>query len=427
MITCPSALVSNTPSASLGEASSILGTASGSGVGSGSGSGSGPCPGQGYTCDDCLDGWFCPPAQTPAASVPCGFGWPCYHCSDGWFCVPYPQTVGAARPQVSSPPSAVIPNAYPATNGYQYAGCYQDTSDSVLKDVQLMKLSSEMTNDQCINFCHSKSFVIAGTKSGTQCFCGNDLLGSVLVSNGRCNMTCTGDATESTICGGPDTLSIWGFDSSIQQEQSPGQSFSLAMAPGTQETGGMAYTKVQITSSIYTWPPTESSASNPSTSLATSDLSELEMAMLSVIASKVHEKQGAAAQGFIGSISSVLNVGMSSIAGDVPPANSTSSTAFITGSSSITFAPKPAIALTAVPMEATLYMTAMAGSTTATNTAEANSSIDDIVADDASASLDGDQVSSSLDEAEVDNTVIIPILSAMKTERRAPRRRSHWV
>lgn len=285
-----------------------------------------------------------------------------------------------------------------------------------------MKLSSEMTNDQCINFCQSKSFVIAGTKSGTQCFCGNDLLGSALVSSGRCNMTCMGDATESTICGGPDTLSIWGFDSSFQQERSYGQSLSLAMTPGAQENGGMAYTKVQITSSIYTWPPIGSSATDPSTSLATSGLSEVEMAMLSVIASKVREREGATTQDFIGSISSVLNIGMSSIASDVPLENLTSGTASITGSSSVTFAPKPAIALTAVPTEATLYMTAMAGSTTA----EAKNSIDDIIADDASATLDRDKVSSSMDEAEVDDTATIPILSATKRERRAHRRRSQW-
>lgn len=407
VITCPSALASNTPSAS-----SILGT----GSGTGSGFGPGPCPGQGYTCDECLDGWFCPPVQTPAASVPCGFGWPCYHCSGGWFCVPYPQTVEAARPLASSTLSAVVPNAYLATNDYQYVGCYQDTSDTVLTDGQLMKLASDMTNDECINLCRSKSFAIAGTKSGTQCFCGNDLLGSVLVSNGQCNMSCAGDATQSTLCGGPEALSIWGLLDTSIQEESPEQSFSSTVTPEAQGTGGMAYTKMQITSSIYAWPPAETSVSDLPTSLAASDLSELEMAMLSVIAFKARETQGTAGQGFIGSISAVLNMGTSNIADDVPPANLTSSTAFITESSSITLAPKPVHGLTAVPTDSTLYMTAMADDTTATHTAEANNPMDDIVADDASAAMDGDQVGSSA----------IPILPGTKRERRVPRRRSHW-
>lgn len=59
------------------------------------GTGTGPCPGQGFTCDDCLEGWFCPPVETPAQPAPCGYGWPCYHCDDGWFCVPSPQIIGA--------------------------------------------------------------------------------------------------------------------------------------------------------------------------------------------------------------------------------------------------------------------------------------------------------------------------------------------
>lgn len=279
-----------------------------------------------------------------------------------------------------------------------------------------MKLASDMTNDECINLCRSKSFAIAGTKSGTQCFCGNDLLGSVLVSNGQCNMSCAGDATQSTLCGGPEALSIWGLLDTSIQEESPEQSFSSAVTPEAQGTGGMAYTKMQITSSIYAWPPAETSVSDLPTSLAASDLSELEMAMLSVIASRARETQGTAGQGFIGSISAVLNMGTTNIADDVPPANLTSSTAFITESSSITLAPKPVHGLTAVPTDSTLYMTAMADDNTATHTAEANNPVDDMVANDASAAMDGDQVGSSA----------IPILPGTKRERRVPRRRSHW-
>ncbi|KAI6086705.1 hypothetical protein F4821DRAFT_278420 [Hypoxylon rubiginosum] len=71
----------------------------------GGSSAQGPCPGAGYTCDDCLDGWFCPPPQTPAQSAPCGFGWPCVHCDGGWFCVPRP-TLGPDTCSESSGPTA---------------------------------------------------------------------------------------------------------------------------------------------------------------------------------------------------------------------------------------------------------------------------------------------------------------------------------
>lgn len=392
--------------------------------GSGTGVGSGPCPGQGYTCDDCLDGWFCPPAQTPAVSAPCGYGWPCYHCDDGWFCVPSPQTIGATRPSLT--PTVVNSNAYPAASGYEYVGCYQNTPDTVLKDVRLMNLVSEMTNDQCIRFCQSQSYTIAGTTSGTQCSCGNSLSDSIIVNDAQCNMTCGGDTTRSTTCGGPGALSIWSSDNIAQQGQSSVLSSLLATATGLQQTGNLAYTKLQITPSIYAWPPTASSASHLSTSLAKSDLSELEMVMLSVITSKSNEKHGADAQDFIGSMSSALNMGKSKIAENVSFANFTSSTAFITGISSVMLAPKPAIALTAVPTVTTLYMTAMASDNAATLTAEANSTGGGIGADDVSASLDGEQMSSLLDGAEVDGTDIIITLSASKRERRALRRRAHW-
>lgn len=426
LLSCPSVLISSTPSASLSEPLSIIGTASNSGAGpssepgsgTGTGSASGPCPGQGYTCDDCLDGWFCPPAQTPAVSAPCGYGWPCYHCDDGWFCVPSPQTIGASRPQASLTPSVIYSNAYPAAGGYEYIGCYQNKPETVIDDVRLMYLASNMANDQCIQFCRSHSYTIAGTRSGTQCFCGNSLPNSVIVNDAQCNMTCGGDTIGSTMCGGPEALSIWSSDNIVQQGQSSGLSSLLATATGLQQIGDLAYTKVQVASSIYTRATKASSASNWSDSLVTSNLSELEMAMLSVIASKANEKQGTAAQNFIGSISVVLNMGMSKIANDVPFANLTSSSMFVTGASSITMTPKHAIALTAVPTEATLYMTEVAGGNVATRTAEAKSSDVGVGAGGTMATLDG---------AAVDDNEVLRTSGASTIGRKVPRRRAHWV
>ncbi|KAK8122088.1 hypothetical protein PG984_010758 [Apiospora sp. TS-2023a] len=72
----------------------------------------GACPHIGYTCDDCVDGWFCPPPQTPAQTGPNGcFGWPCAHCSSGWFCVPQPTDKSPATSStvaVSSSPTAAL-------------------------------------------------------------------------------------------------------------------------------------------------------------------------------------------------------------------------------------------------------------------------------------------------------------------------------
>lgn len=58
----------------------------------------GPCPGRGYSCAECLNGWFCPPRETPMQKAPCGYGWPCYHCPGGWYCAPGPTPAASVCP-----------------------------------------------------------------------------------------------------------------------------------------------------------------------------------------------------------------------------------------------------------------------------------------------------------------------------------------
>ncbi|KAK0382121.1 WSC domain-containing protein [Colletotrichum limetticola] len=69
-------------------------------------SGSCPCPGRGYSCSECLNGWFCPPEETPMLPAPCGMGWPCYHCKGGWYCAPDSNNMAPAA--ANDPPVVVI-------------------------------------------------------------------------------------------------------------------------------------------------------------------------------------------------------------------------------------------------------------------------------------------------------------------------------
>lgn len=182
----------------------------------------GPCPDHGYTCDDCLDGWFCPPAQTPAWPAPCGHGWPCYQCESGWFCVPSPEDTAAPTLLADAPASSVVfPTPSPATNGYEYAGCYADESTRVLSKSEMLDVRGGMTNDLCIEFCQRQGFDLAGTEDGAQCFCGNVLIGSALLPPGHCDAPCTGDLSNSTVCGGPWALSVWGPYGNARQEPRP--------------------------------------------------------------------------------------------------------------------------------------------------------------------------------------------------------------
>ncbi|CZR56182.1 uncharacterized protein PAC_06070 [Phialocephala subalpina] len=85
---CPPAQTSNTIP------SSAKSTSIASSYPAGSQTSSHPCPGAGYSCSECPDGWFCPPSQTAPQSGPCGFGWACGACIQGWFCIPNPTTNG---------------------------------------------------------------------------------------------------------------------------------------------------------------------------------------------------------------------------------------------------------------------------------------------------------------------------------------------
>lgn len=181
----------------------------------------GPCPGRGYTCDDCLDGWFCPPVQTPAWPAPCGHGWPCYQCESGWFCVPSRDNA-VLTPSANVPASSIVfPTPQPATERYRYAGCYADDSTRVLSKAETLNVRRGMTNEACIEFCQRQGFTLAGTEDGAQCFCGDVLIGSASLPPGHCNSPCTGDLSNSTVCGGPWALSVWGPGGTARQEPRP--------------------------------------------------------------------------------------------------------------------------------------------------------------------------------------------------------------
>ncbi|KAK1450771.1 hypothetical protein CCUS01_02229 [Colletotrichum cuscutae] len=89
-------------------------------------SGSCPCPGRGYSCSECLNGWFCPPEETPMLPAPCGMGWPYGSGNSGPANIPEPPAASPAPPP-SNPNPPASPNqtpspVSPAPNGNPPAG-----------------------------------------------------------------------------------------------------------------------------------------------------------------------------------------------------------------------------------------------------------------------------------------------------------------
>jgi hypothetical protein len=90
---------------------------------------------------------------------------------------------------------------------YTYQGCMTNFASKAL--VQSMDTNfGNLTNEKCVDFCAEQGYAIAGTQSGSQCFCGNDITEQTLFIEERaCATSCDGDDTE--VCGDNQKLSLY--------------------------------------------------------------------------------------------------------------------------------------------------------------------------------------------------------------------------
>ena len=73
------------------------------------------------------------------------------------------------------------------------------------KYVEMYEIES-MSLDYCGQMCKGAHDSIFMGVQGTNCYCMNDITGSLLLSNRACNTRCSGDAAE--LCGGKGSLSL---------------------------------------------------------------------------------------------------------------------------------------------------------------------------------------------------------------------------
>jgi len=72
-----------------------------------------------------------------------------------------------------------------------------------------------VTSSGCANYCDTQGYTMAGTENGGQCFCDNELHGSMQEPDTDCDSPCEGDATQT--CGGPARLSVFKASSSTRK------------------------------------------------------------------------------------------------------------------------------------------------------------------------------------------------------------------
>lgn len=215
-----------------------------------------------------------------------------------------------------------------------------------------------MTSGQCINFCNARGFTIAGTEYGTQCYCGYKVLDSMAMESSQCNMSCAGDLTNNTMCGGSWALSIWSVNGSIQQGQSPEKQVTPANTGVWQLPSGVKLSKAAVGTAILAWPSLASSAdTGVAAAFPTSmSVSDLEVAILAAVASEAGGMalvDLASASNIVASASMILNLGMSRVASVLSLTATASHTPFISGPTNLPLGPGPVVRSTTSPVDVT--------------------------------------------------------------------------
>src|SRR5271155_590192 len=90
---------------------------------------------------------------------------------------------------------------------YTYQGCMTNFASKALVQNENTNFGN-LTNEKCINYCRERGYSIAGTQSGSQCFCGNTLSSTtLLIDETACATSCSGDDTQ--VCGDNQKLSVY--------------------------------------------------------------------------------------------------------------------------------------------------------------------------------------------------------------------------
>jgi hypothetical protein len=157
--------------------------------------------------------------------------------------------------------SVISSSATPTpTTDFEYLGCaFEGIGGRALTGGFLF--SDTMTPEVCQAHCRSLSLTLAGIEYSKECYCGASLSNGATLGSPNCNMPCGGSA--STICGGPNALSLYRYapaggnsssvsSSSTPTPTTPPPSSSSSAAPSsadwtyrgclTEGTGGRALT-----------------------------------------------------------------------------------------------------------------------------------------------------------------------------------------
>ncbi|EXJ83114.1 hypothetical protein A1O1_06733 [Capronia coronata CBS 617.96] len=175
------------------------------------------------------------------------------------------------------------------SKGWAYAGCGTDNYyNRILTGAT--QANDQMTNENCIAFCESTGFSVAGTEYSTECYCGNSIPSSgapVPGVVGNCEMPCKGKSSE--FCGGSGVISLYqkctgdsctnaqfgGSSAPVQAANPPAPSATASAASAPASSSGAAV--------VSAGAPSSAPAAESPTTLATVTTSKAAVAAASTI------------------------------------------------------------------------------------------------------------------------------------------------
>ncbi|KAK6000723.1 hypothetical protein QM012_003448 [Aureobasidium pullulans] len=113
---------------------------------------------------------------------------------------------------------SVVASAAPGTNGYDYIGCYNETTGvpgtAGTRAITNGKMDTgdNTTVAECLQYCGQNSYQFAGLEYSKECWCGSNLSPfSNKLPESNCSLACVGNDTE--LCGGYLALSLYNLTS----------------------------------------------------------------------------------------------------------------------------------------------------------------------------------------------------------------------
>ncbi|KAI0294118.1 galactose oxidase [Multifurca ochricompacta] len=92
--------------------------------------------------------------------------------------------------------------------GWSSLGCYTDSVAARTLTSATFTDTSNMTVENCVNFCNNRNFIYAGVEYAQECYCGNVISnGGTSATSSDCSFPCTGNAAE--VCGAANRLNLY--------------------------------------------------------------------------------------------------------------------------------------------------------------------------------------------------------------------------